>query len=133
MCPRDPPSSPPHTLSAGSTDTSLWTHYKRGERRYCGNDFPDGMRKNDRLARNVITPTTKAETHDEPISPQEIVARGLMSQVGGGGCNGEAALGVAGQVVAHPAPHASLLPARTLTLAPSRPLPRPPIPPLPSG
>ena len=35
---------------AGSTDTSLWTHYKAGERRYCGNDFPDGMRKNDRLA-----------------------------------------------------------------------------------
>lgn len=34
----------------GSTDTSLWTHYKAGERVYCGNNFPDGMRKNDRLA-----------------------------------------------------------------------------------
>ena len=32
----------------GSTDTSLWTHYARGEREYCGNAFPDGMRKNDR-------------------------------------------------------------------------------------
>lgn len=36
--------------AAGSTDTSLWTHYKNGAREYCGNTFPDGMRKNERLA-----------------------------------------------------------------------------------
>lgn len=64
----------------GSTETSLWTHYKNGEREYCGNTFPDGMKKNERLAHNVITPTTKAADHDVPISPQEIVAQGLMSQ-----------------------------------------------------
>lgn len=64
----------------GSTETSLWTHYSAGERLYCGNAFPDGMRKNDRLARNVVTPTTKSEDRDEPITPQEIVARGLMTQ-----------------------------------------------------
>ena len=34
--------------SAGSTETSLWTHYKAGEREYCGNAFPDGLKKNDR-------------------------------------------------------------------------------------
>ena len=32
---------------------------------------------------NVITPTTKAVDHDVPISPQDIVKQGLMSQVGG--------------------------------------------------
>lgn len=64
----------------GSTDTSLWTHYKAGEREYCGNTFPDGMRKNDRLSTNVITPTTKAVDHDEPITPAEIISRGLMSK-----------------------------------------------------
>jgi phosphoribosylaminoimidazole-succinocarboxamide synthase len=32
----------------GSTDTSLWTHYARGEREYCGNVFPDGLVKNQR-------------------------------------------------------------------------------------
>lgn len=64
----------------GSTDTSLWTHYKAGEREYCGNNFPDGMKKNDRLAQNVITPTTKSKDHDEPISPTDIVNRGLMSK-----------------------------------------------------
>jgi phosphoribosylaminoimidazole-succinocarboxamide synthase len=61
-------SSLPCLLSfAGSTDTSLWTHYSNGARSYCGNTFPDGMRKNDRLTVNVITPTTKAEDHDVPI------------------------------------------------------------------
>ena len=65
---------------AGSTDTSLWTHYAAGERDYCGVAFPDGMRKNDRLARNVVTPTTKAADHDAPVSPADIVDRGLMSR-----------------------------------------------------
>lgn len=35
--------------ASGSTDTSLWTHYSQGKRQYCGNSFPDGMRKNDRF------------------------------------------------------------------------------------
>ena len=64
----------------GSTSTSLWTHYSRGERTYCGNAFPDGLVKNQRLPRNVVTPTTKAADHDEPIAPADIVARGLMTQ-----------------------------------------------------
>ncbi len=67
-------------LSTGSTSTSLWTHYAAGERDYCGVAFPDGMRKNDRLARNVVTPTTKAADHDAPVSPAQIVDRGLMSR-----------------------------------------------------
>jgi len=64
----------------GSTDTSLWTHYKAGSREYCGNHFPNGMVKNQRLAQNVLTPTTKSEDHDVPISPQDIVKQGLMTQ-----------------------------------------------------
>lgn len=39
-----------HAAPSGSTDTSLWTHYAAGAREYCGNSFPDGMRKNDRCA-----------------------------------------------------------------------------------
>ncbi|WPT12405.1 Phosphoribosylaminoimidazole-succinocarboxamide synthase [Picochlorum sp. SENEW3] len=64
----------------GSTETSLWTHYNRGEREYCGNVFPDGMKKNEQLSHNVLTPTTKAADHDVPISPDDIVKQGLMSQ-----------------------------------------------------
>jgi len=64
----------------GTTSTSLWTVYNKGQREYCGNVFPDGLRKNDKLPANVLTPTTKAADHDEPISPAEIVSRGLMTQ-----------------------------------------------------
>ncbi|KAL4559001.1 hypothetical protein LXL04_031131 [Taraxacum kok-saghyz] len=64
----------------GSTDTSLWTVYNNGVRNYCGNALPEGMVKNERLPANIITPTTKAADHDVPITPQEIVEQGLMSQ-----------------------------------------------------
>ncbi|XP_076941425.1 phosphoribosylaminoimidazole-succinocarboxamide synthase, chloroplastic-like [Bidens hawaiensis] len=64
----------------GSTDTSLWTVYKNGVRNYCGNVLPEGMVKNERLPANIITPTTKAADHDVPITPEEIVKQGLMSQ-----------------------------------------------------
>lgn len=64
----------------GSTETSLWTHYKNGSRDYCGNSLPEGMKKNDRLSQNIITPTTKSAERDVPISPSEIIAQGLMTR-----------------------------------------------------
>ncbi|KAL3504835.1 hypothetical protein ACH5RR_034676 [Cinchona calisaya] len=64
----------------GSTDTSLWTVYKRGVRNYCGNVLPDGMVKNQRLPANILTPTTKAADHDVPVTLDEIVQQGLMTQ-----------------------------------------------------
>lgn len=64
----------------GSTDTSLWTVYKNGVRNYCGNVLPEGMVKNEKLPANIITPTTKAADHDVPITPDQIVQQGLMSQ-----------------------------------------------------
>ncbi|CAI7830145.1 unnamed protein product, partial [Closterium sp. NIES-54] len=64
----------------GTTSTSLWTVYSDGARSYCGNDLPEGLRKNDRLAANILTPTTKAADHDEPVTPEEIVSRGLMTR-----------------------------------------------------
>ena len=63
----------------GSTQTSLWTHYKNGTRNYCGIQFPDGLVKNQKLENNVITPTTKGEV-DELITAEEIVAQGYMTQ-----------------------------------------------------
>ena len=63
----------------GSTQTSLWTHYKNGSRNYCGIEFPDGLVKNQRLETNIITPTTKGVV-DEPITSSDIVERGLMTQ-----------------------------------------------------
>ena len=63
----------------GSTNTSLWTHYNRGVRNYCGVDFPEGLVKNQRLDTPVMTPTTKGE-HDEPLSVQDILNRGIVTQ-----------------------------------------------------
>jgi phosphoribosylaminoimidazole-succinocarboxamide synthase len=66
---------------AGTTGTSILTLYKRGERRMYGLDFPDGLRDNERLPEPIITPTTKAFDggHDEPLTPDEIVGRGLLT------------------------------------------------------
>ncbi|KAH9690520.1 phosphoribosylaminoimidazole-succinocarboxamide synthase [Citrus sinensis] len=64
----------------GSTDTSLWTVYNKGIRNYCGNALPDGLVKNQKLPANILTPTTKAEDHDVPVTPDEIVKLGLMTE-----------------------------------------------------
>ncbi|XP_061996727.1 phosphoribosylaminoimidazole-succinocarboxamide synthase, chloroplastic-like [Rosa rugosa] len=64
----------------GSTDTSLWTVYRSGVRNYCGNVLPDGLVKSQKLPANILTPTTKAADHDVPVTPDEIIERGLMSR-----------------------------------------------------
>ena len=63
----------------GSTSTSLWTVYNNGDREYCGNILPEGLKKNQKLDENMITPTTKDENHDMPISPEAIVNDGWMT------------------------------------------------------
>jgi phosphoribosylaminoimidazole-succinocarboxamide synthase len=64
----------------GSTSTSLWTVYNNGDREYCGNILPGGLKKNQKLSANMLTPTTKEENHDRPIAPSEIVSEGWMTQ-----------------------------------------------------
>ena len=65
----------------GSTATSAWKNYEKGERKFCGVDLPEGLKKNDSFPEPIITPTTKAEVgqHDEKISKEEIIAQGLVS------------------------------------------------------
>jgi phosphoribosylaminoimidazole-succinocarboxamide synthase len=64
----------------GSSSTSAWTLYNRGDRNICGNVLPDGMVKNQKFPVALITPTTKSDAHDQSITPEEIVSSGLMSQ-----------------------------------------------------
>jgi phosphoribosylaminoimidazole-succinocarboxamide synthase len=66
----------------GSTDTSIWPMYERGERVLYGHDFPDGLVKNQKLPGTILTPTTKAAQgeHDAPITTIEIVEQNLLSQ-----------------------------------------------------
>ncbi|MDX5423093.1 MAG: phosphoribosylaminoimidazolesuccinocarboxamide synthase [Hymenobacteraceae bacterium] len=58
-----------------------WREYKAGKRTLCGVALPEGLRENDKLPQPIITPTTKAdEGHDEDISREEILAKGLVSE-----------------------------------------------------
>lgn len=61
---------------------SAWRAYKSGVREICGVRLPEGMRENEKFPTPILTPTTKAEigTHDEDISREEIIARGLVSE-----------------------------------------------------
>lgn len=67
---------------AGTTGTSLLTLYKKGIRSMYGLTLPDGLRDNQVLPEPVITPTSKAFDggHDEPLSPSDIMAHGLLSK-----------------------------------------------------
>lgn len=58
-----------------------WRQYKAGHRVLCGAPMPDGLRESDPFPAPIITPSTKADQgHDEDITPEEIVERGLCSE-----------------------------------------------------
>lgn len=65
----------------GVTSTSIWTHYQKGERVFCGHALPDGLAKNEALPAPILTPSTKAEKggHDISASREEILAMGVIS------------------------------------------------------
>jgi len=54
--------------------------YAAGRREVCGEKLPEGLKENDKLPEPIITPTTKASVgHDEDISKEQILARGIVS------------------------------------------------------
>lgn len=58
-----------------------WREYKAGKRILCGVSLPEGLKENDKLPYPIITPTTKAHVgHDEDISREEILSRGIVSE-----------------------------------------------------
>ena len=61
---------------------SAWRAYKSGVREICGITLPEGMKENQKFEKPIITPTTKAEIgeHDQDISKEEILQRGLVSK-----------------------------------------------------
>jgi len=61
---------------------SSWRSYKSGARKICGVPVPDGMKEHQRLPQPIISPTTKAAhgSHDEDISREEIIERGLIPE-----------------------------------------------------
>lgn len=65
----------------GNTSTSIWTHYAKGVREFCGHRLPDGLRKHQKLDEPILTPSTKAEhgDHDVSVSREQIIAMGAVS------------------------------------------------------
>jgi len=66
----------------GSTSTSIWTAYERGDREYCGHRLPDGLRRHEKLPEPLLTPTTKAPQgeHDMLTSREELIASGAIRE-----------------------------------------------------
>ncbi|MEE8509354.1 MAG: phosphoribosylaminoimidazolesuccinocarboxamide synthase, partial [Myxococcota bacterium] len=64
----------------GSSPTSIWTAYERGERVYCGHPLPAGLHKHEALPEPLLTPTTKAPRgeHDELTSREALIKNGTI-------------------------------------------------------
>lgn len=74
------PTIPIEVIVRGYLAGSMWRAYEKGERVFCGNRLPDGLRNNQRLDHPIITPTTKAAAgHDEDTSTEEILQAGILS------------------------------------------------------
>jgi len=55
--------------------------YASGKRVLCGVSMPEGLREHDPFPEPIITPATKAEEgHDEDISKEDILKRGIVSE-----------------------------------------------------
>lgn len=69
---------------SGVTNTSIWGSYQKGERVIYGLKFPDGLKKNQKLVRPVITPTTHplvgATGHDERLTREQIISKKIVSK-----------------------------------------------------
>lgn len=68
---------------SGVTKTSIWYSYSRGEREIYGLQFPEGLKKNQKLPHPVITPTTHGggkDGHDERLTKDEIINRKIVSK-----------------------------------------------------
>ncbi len=58
-----------------------WREYKAGKRTICGVAMEEGMIENQAFPSPIITPATKAEEgHDEDITREEILAKGIVSE-----------------------------------------------------
>ncbi|HXO77758.1 MAG TPA: phosphoribosylaminoimidazolesuccinocarboxamide synthase, partial [Puia sp.] len=65
----------------GNVTGHAWRTYSSGKRELCGVPMPEGLKENDYFPTPIITPSTKAEVgHDEDISREEIIRRGLVGE-----------------------------------------------------
>ncbi|MEQ9320050.1 MAG: phosphoribosylaminoimidazolesuccinocarboxamide synthase [Polyangiaceae bacterium] len=65
----------------GVTSTSIWTHYSQGKREFCGHQLPDGLKKDQKLEKPILTPSSKAPKgdHDVSMSREELIEHGYIT------------------------------------------------------
>ncbi len=63
----------------GVTSTALWVNYQNGQRNFGDFTLPEGMKKNQKLEKSVITPTTKFEAHDRPLTSKVILEEKMIT------------------------------------------------------
>lgn len=72
---------PVEMVIRGNLTGHAWRTYKIGKRELCGISLPEGMKENEFFPAPIITPTTKENVgHDEDISREDIIKRGLVSE-----------------------------------------------------
>lgn len=58
---------------------SMWRGYQKGKRAFSGVKVDDGLTKNQKFPKPIITPTTK-EDNDREITPDNILKEGLVTE-----------------------------------------------------
>ncbi len=66
-------------MAKSSTSTSLYQHYIKGGRNFCGHILPDNLVTNGILPYIMDTPSTKSSEHDESVSPEQLFQNGICT------------------------------------------------------
>ncbi len=66
-------------MAKSTTSTSLYVHYMKGEREFCGHKLPEGLFPNGPLPYIMDTPSTKSDEHDESLSSEEMFRRRICT------------------------------------------------------
>jgi phosphoribosylaminoimidazole-succinocarboxamide synthase len=66
-------------MAKSSTSTSLYQHFIKGEREFCGHRLPDNLIPNGVLPYVMDTPSTKSDEHDESVSEAQLYKLGVCT------------------------------------------------------
>jgi phosphoribosylaminoimidazole-succinocarboxamide synthase len=97
-------------MATSTTSTSLYQHWLRGDREFCGHVLPPDLQPNGKLPYIMDTPSTKAKA-DESVAPQYLFDQGICSPQDYAALRNNAILAF-GLVLAHDRPK-GLLPVDT--------------------
>jgi len=66
-------------MAKSSTTTSLYQHFIKGDREYCGHKLPENLITNGKLPYVMDTPSTKSDEHDISVAPEKLFEMGVCT------------------------------------------------------